>query len=173
MTNGLKSKLTRNFKRILIIGVVILIGIQFIPMDRSNPSVVMEPNWDSPATRALAKRACFDCHSNLTNWPWYAYVAPVSWLVVDHVHEARAELNMTDWKPGDGKDAAKEVRKGKMPLKQYLWLHSEARLTEAEKQAFIAGLVATFGEEGEDQREKDPEHKPTEPRQEKTKDDHR
>ncbi len=128
---------------------VILILIQFIPVNRTNPAVVREPIWDSPETRALAVRACFDCHSNETKWPGYAYFAPVSWLIINDVDEGRKHFNMSDWKPGDGDEAAAEVRKGNMPMWRYTLMHSEAKLTDAEKQKFIAGLIATFGEEKE------------------------
>lgn len=133
----------------VMIILLILILIQFIPVDRTNPPVVREPNWDSPKTRAYAVRACFDCHSNETKWPAYSYVAPVSWLVADDVKEGRKEFNMSDWKPGKGDEAAKEVRKGDMPMWQYTLMHSEANLTNAEKNEFIAGLIATFGEKKE------------------------
>ncbi len=131
----------------LLIIVILFVLIQFIPVDRTNPPVVKEPNWDSPKTRAYAVRACFDCHSNETKWPAYSYVAPVSWFVADDVEEGRKHFNMSDWKPGKGDEAAKEVRKGAMPMWQYTLMHSEARLTDAEKKEFIAGLIATFGEE--------------------------
>ena len=133
----------------IMIILLILILIQFIPVDRTNPPVVREPNWDSPKTRAYAVRACFDCHSNETKWPAYSYVAPVSWLVADDVKEGRKDFNMSDWKPGKGDEAAKEVRKGDMPMWQYTLMHSEANLTNAEKNDFIAGLIATFGEKKE------------------------
>ena len=69
-----------------------LVAIQFVPYGRPtpNPAVRREPNWDSPRTRELAVRACFDCHSNQTQYPWYSYVAPISWLVNNDIHEARA-----------------------------------------------------------------------------------
>lgn len=133
----------------LLIIVLLLIIIQFIPVDRTNPPVVREPNWDSPQTRAYAVRACFDCHSNETKWPAYSYIAPISWLVADDVMEGRKDFNMSDWKPGKGDEAAKEVRKGDMPMWQYTLMHSEAKLTDAEKKEFIAGLIATFGEKKE------------------------
>ena len=75
------------FKKIILIVVIVAVGgfllIQLVPFgrDHTNPPVVQEPKWDSPATRELAKRACFDCHSNETVWPWYSNIAPVSWLV--------------------------------------------------------------------------------------------
>ncbi|HEY6907466.1 MAG TPA: heme-binding domain-containing protein [Ignavibacteriaceae bacterium] len=133
----------------LLIIVLLLIIIQFIPVDRTNPPVVREPNWDSPQTRAYAVRACFDCHSNETKWPAYSYIAPISWLVADDVMEGRKDFNMSDWKPDKGDEAAKEVRKGDMPMWQYTLMHSEAKLTDAEKKEFIAGLIATFGEKKE------------------------
>ena len=124
---------------------LIFLAIQLIPVDRSNPPIVREPKWDSTQTRAYAKRACFDCHSNETQWPWYAYLAPLSWRVAGHVQNARAKLNMSDWFPGDGDEAARLVAGDKMPLWDYQLLHSAARLTDTDKTAFISGLKATFG----------------------------
>lgn len=129
------------------IAVIALLLAQALPiMQPSNPPLVKEPVWDRPETRALAKRACFDCHSNETVWPWYAKVAPMSWLVVYDVRSGRAEFNFSDWYDGDkpGRKAAEEIREGGMPLPQYLLMHPEARLTPAEKEALQAGLIATM-----------------------------
>ncbi len=139
-------------KNILLALFIIFILIQLFPVDRTNPPVVKEPNWDSPKTRAYAVRACFDCHSNETKWPAYSYIAPVSWLVAGDVNEGREHFNMSDWKPGKGDESAKEVREGNMPLWQYTLMHSEAKLNAAEKKEFTAGLIATFGEKKEDNR---------------------
>jgi cytochrome c551/c552 len=144
-----KSGKGKVLKYSIIIIVLVFVAIQFIPVKRTNPPVVKEPNWDSPKTRALAVRACFDCHSNETKWPAYAYVAPISWFVLSDVNGGRKHFNMTDWKPGKGDEAAKEVREGDMPMWQYTMMHSQARLTDAEKQEFIKGLIATFGEKKE------------------------
>ena len=64
----------------------------FVPYGRDhvNPPVGAEPSWDSPETRALARQACFDCHSNETEWPAYSTVAPVSWLIQHDVSEGAA-----------------------------------------------------------------------------------
>src|SRR4029079_12911931 len=64
--------------KILVLGLVVFFLIQLVPYGRAhdNPVTVQEPKWDSPTTRALAQRGCFDCHSNLTAWPWYTSVAP-------------------------------------------------------------------------------------------------
>jgi len=146
MNRGLLLKVVGG---IVGLGVLVFIAIQFVPVERTNPPIVSQPKWDSPQTEAIARRACFDCHSNETKWPWYAYVAPISWNVADHVKEGREEFNMSDWQPGDGDEAAEEVEKGGMPLSQYLLMHPEARLTPEEQKQFIAGLKATFGGEEE------------------------
>lgn len=145
-----RSHGSRKMLKYILLGLVaVFIVIQFIPVDRTNPPIVKEPDWNSSKTRAYAVRACFDCHSNETKWPAYSYVAPVSWLVADDVKEGREHFNMSDWKPGKGDEAAEEVRKGDMPLWQYTMMHSEAKFTDAEKKEFIAGLIATFGEKKE------------------------
>ena len=130
--------------------VVVLFGlIQLVPYGRehSNPPVIAEPAWDSPATRALAKRACFDCHSNETTWPWYSHVAPISWFLQSHVEEGRQRLNFSEWnKPyRAATKASREVKNGGMPLSSYLLMHSEARLGDAEKAELARGLDASLG----------------------------
>src|SRR5690242_16317240 len=82
-----------------VVGLGLLVVAQLVPYghDHTNPRTVAEPAWDSPATRALADRACFDCHSNQTRWPWYSHVAPTSWLVQHHVDEGREVLNFSTW----------------------------------------------------------------------------
>ena len=124
--------------------------IQLLPYGRnhSNPPVIAEPRWDFPRTRDLAARACFDCHSNETRWPWYSHVAPVSWLVQRDVDQARRELNFSHWdrRQKRARKAAEEVEDGEMPLAGYLLGHPEARLSEAEKADLVRGLRATFGD---------------------------
>ena len=138
--------------RVALVLVVLLVLIQFVPYGRSheNPPVTGEPAWDSPRTRELAKRACFDCHSNETVWPWYASVAPLSWLVQQDVDEGREHLNFSqfDRGPGHADDAAEELAKGEMPPSAYVLAHAEAKLDDAEKAALIAGFKATFGDGG-------------------------
>jgi hypothetical protein len=133
---------------LFLVGVVLLLAIQLIPYghDHTNPKVVREPPWDSPATRATAVIACFDCHSNQTVWPWYSNIAPASWLIQRDVDEGRNHLNFSDWVAGQGHASAGKVSSGQMPPFQYLLAHPEARLSEADKAAFIEGLIATFGD---------------------------
>jgi mono/diheme cytochrome c family protein len=129
------------------------VGIQLVPYgrDHTNPPVRQEPAWDSPRTRELAQRACFDCHSNETTWPAYASVAPFSWIVQDHVDEGRALLNFSEFdRPQEeAEEAAEVVAEGEMPLWDYALMHPSAKLTDAETQDLIAGLRATLGGEGE------------------------
>ena len=126
--------------------VVIILGIQLVPVERTNPPVVRDVAWDSPDTRALAERACFDCHSNETKWPYYAYIAPISWRVAQHVSMGRQHLNFSDWtQPNEDLDEVIEVMEdGEMPLSDYLRMHSEARLSPEETEALIAGFKRTF-----------------------------
>jgi hypothetical protein len=124
-------------------------AIQLVPYgrDHENPSVRKEPAWDAPRTRELAARACFDCHSHETRWPWYTHVAPMSWFVAHHVDEGREHLNFSTWdRPSkDADECAEAVREGWMPLESYLWAHPEARLSEAEKAELVAGFTRMFG----------------------------
>lgn len=131
---------------ISLVGVFLLIQLVPYGRDHTNPSHKVEPRWDKPATRALAKRACYDCHSNETVWPWYSHVAPVSWLVMSDVVNGRHEMNFSEWdKPQDEADhAAKMVNRGKMPLKKYLLMHPLARLTQAERDSLASGLTMTI-----------------------------
>jgi hypothetical protein len=126
--------------------------IQLVPYgrDHDNPPVVAEPSWDSAQTRELNIRACYDCHSNETVWPWYSNVAPVSWLVQRDVDEGREELNYSQWNGAqEGEESAATVREGSMPPRSYLLTHHDARLTDAELAALENGLAATFGDESE------------------------
>jgi Haem-binding domain len=133
-------------KRVGITLLLVLVGLQFVPLDRTNPPVTQEVKWDSAATRTLAQRACFDCHSNETVWPWYAYVAPLSMRVVSHTNEGRDRLNFSAWdQPNeDFEEIEKVINQGQMPLWDYLLMHPEAELTADEKQILVDGLNATL-----------------------------
>lgn len=138
-------KIHRWVKRTLIGAGVLALAIQFVPVSRTNPPIVKELNWDSPKTKAIAQRACFDCHSNESKWPWYAYVAPMSWLIANDVKEARERFNFSEISSEDRVGIlAKRINNGEMPLPKYLALHSEARLSETEKKEYIAGLRRSF-----------------------------
>lgn len=124
--------------------------IQLVPYGRehANPPRVAEPAWDDPRTRALAVRACYDCHSNATAWPWYTNVAPLSWLAQRDVDEGRATLNFSDMSatPRGARESGEQVQEGEMPPLQYVLLHPSARLSRGDQQALLRGLTATFGQ---------------------------
>jgi len=134
----------------IVAGVILLVAIQFIPYgkEHSNPPVVAEPPWDQPETREMFVRACADCHSNETNWPWYSNFAPGSWMVTLDVNEGREHFNVSEWDPQNnmGGWIAKQVEIGEMPPAKYLLPHPEARLTDEEKTNFIKGLQNTFAD---------------------------
>lgn len=140
----------RRFLRAFVLTLAIgLIAIQLLPYgrDHQNPPVLAEPGWNSDATRSLAVTTCFDCHSNQTEWPWYSWVAPVSWLVQADVDEGRDELNFSEVGSGhqESDDVAESVEEGEMPPFSYLLTHPDARLSAADRASLIQGLRATFG----------------------------
>ena len=157
--------MTRQRPLLLIFSILILVlgAAQLVPYGRfhTNPPDGAVATFDSPRTRALAERACFDCHSNHTKWPWYASLAPVSWRIQHHVDEGREKLNFTAFDAGSedmteaAGEASKTITKGEMPPSDYLLMHPEARLTASEKTALAQGLGVSFaayaeaGEKGE------------------------
>jgi heme-binding protein len=128
---------------------VILLVIQLVPYGRShvNPPIVSEPAWDSPGTRELAKQACFDCHSNETQWPVYTSVAPVSWLIQRDVDEGRAVLNFSEWQrpQKEATESAKAIQEGEMPPAIYRLMHGRARLSSTDLNQLARGLTKTLG----------------------------
>jgi mono/diheme cytochrome c family protein len=143
-------------RRALFVLFILFAVLQAIPYGRrhTNPPIAGEPPWDSPRTRRLFFKACGDCHSNETRWPWYAWLAPASWLVQHDVEEGREKFNVSEWgTPGrkqEAKEAAEELEEGEMPPPAYLFLHPSARLDPEEKARLLEGLEATFGREEED-----------------------
>ena len=137
------SRRRRLALRIGLTATAVFVLLQFKQPERSNPPVVSEIDAPPEIARIL-ERACYDCHSNRTTWPWYANVAPVSWWVADHVEEGRGDLNFTDWPVFDFeaiehglRDIDQQVSSGEMPLPAYLWLHPEARLSDADRDRLL------------------------------------
>ncbi len=115
--------------------VVAIVAIQLVPVDRASPPV--ETEFPAPENvRAVLRRACYDCHSNESVWPWYSRVAPVSWLVARDVREGRKELNFSTWnlyaekrRARKAKEIQEQVAKGEMPPWFYVAMHREAALS--------------------------------------------
>lgn len=128
----------RRYKIVLAVAGV-LIGAQAFQCDRTNPTVTGDLHADADVD-AVLRRACYDCHSNETRWPWYSRVAPISWLVHRDVFEGRRHLNFSEWDkvPADKLEKRKsgcwrEVNSGDMPLWFYLPMHPAAKLGDADK----------------------------------------
>ncbi len=135
------------------IGLVVAAGLflvaQVIPYgrDHHDPPVTRSIVWDSPRTEQLARGACNDCHSNLTTWPWYSNIAPMSWLVQADVDGGRKVLDFSEWDRPQEADAAEiveAVQGGGMPPFQYKPLHPGGRLSSAERQELVSGLQKTL-----------------------------
>jgi len=137
-------------KKAVLVLIVLLIVIQFIRPTR-NQSAAVSPNdisrhyTVSDTVSRILQRACNDCHSNNTRYPWYTNIQPVGWWMQYHVNDGKEELNFSEFgaytlKRQDHKmkEVADQVEKGEMPLGSYLWIHKDARLTAQEKQLLIS-----------------------------------
>ena len=130
----------------LLAASALFVLLQLVPYGwwHENPPVRADAPWPDAESAALARDACYSCHSNETDWPLYSYVAPMSWLVRADVESGRDELNFSDWdEDGDRADKAVEaVADGEMPPRRYTLLHPEARLSDEEVAQLIAALDA-------------------------------
>ena len=132
-------------KIILIIiaaGLAAALAIQLIPYGRTheNPPATNPVQWTDPQAEEIARRACYNCHSNESDWPWYAYVAPASWLVQRDVDEGRSAMNFSTSHRIEADEIAEVLEGGEMPPAQYLLLHPEARLSQEEKDTLVNGV---------------------------------
>jgi len=137
----------------LVVAIAAFAAIQLVPYGRShdNPPVVADAPWPDAASRELARGACYDCHSNETEWPWYSSIAPMSWLVQRDVDDGREALNFSRWEaergPHDAGAAAEVVAEGGMPPRQYQFVPPAARLSDAERDRLVAALAQMAGED--------------------------
>jgi hypothetical protein len=130
--------------------------IQLVPYGwrHPNPPVTADAPWPSTQARRVAVAACYDCHSNETDWPWYSYIAPTSWLVRKDVEDGRDELNFSTWDEddNDADDAIETIEDASMPPRQYKLLHPDARLTADERALLIEALRVMEGERDDAER---------------------
>ncbi len=134
------------WKKILIVIVIVLIVIQFIRPAKNQSTEVLATDianvYGVPAdVNVILKKACNDCHSNNTVYPWYDNIQPVAWWLNNHIEEGKRHLNFSDF--GSSRiafqnhrmdDCLEQIKKGEMPLDSYLWIHKDAILSDAEKQ---------------------------------------
>ena len=147
-------------KKIIFVLIAVFVGIQFVPVSRTNPPVTSEVPA-SPEVRQILQRACYNCHSNETAWPWYSHVAPVSWLVTRDVHDGRKHVNLSEWDrltPEYQKitihEMMEEIEEGEMPLWFYVPLHPEAKLNDSD----MATLEAWAKSQGADEASEEDSH---------------
>ncbi|MCH7869078.1 MAG: heme-binding domain-containing protein [Myxococcales bacterium] len=143
--------MSSNEKRWKWLGAIagLVVALQLVPIERDNPPVEFDLPAP-PAVKSIMKQSCYDCHSHETTWPWYGYVAPVSWYLAYTIAEARSEFNVSTWKtyrPDKRRrllrDALEEIEKEAMPPWEYLLLHGEARLSEQEHEILRDWITAT------------------------------
>jgi cytochrome c551/c552 len=127
--------------------IAVFVGVQLVPVARVNPPERGQPAAPS-SVQTLLQRACYDCHSNETRWPWYSHVAPLSFLIVRDVTEGRKELNFSIWnqyeerrKTRKLKEIAEQIEKGKMPQWYYVSLHPNAKLSAADRALIIKWAI--------------------------------
>ncbi len=137
----LKDNKMKKFLKISIVLLVLFAVIQVFRIDKTNPEIIKEQQFhvieNTPdEVLTIMRNACFDCHSNETKYPWYTNIAPVSWIIKNHINEGRAELNFSEWGTySEGKrthkldECIEEVSEGEMPIKGYIVYHNEALLT--------------------------------------------
>ena len=144
--------MTRRSKTIVGVAAGVLVLIQVYPIPRKNPPITRDVAAPAPV-EAILQRSCYDCHSNATQWPWYAHVAPVSWLVVRDVDRGRNRLNFSTWdKYSDDPETVirkyrnidRELESRTMPLWYYLANHPEARLSDADRAALEAWVTKSI-----------------------------
>lgn len=140
----------RIVRRILWGLAALLIVLQFFQIDKTNPETDPSKDFftlvgDAPEDVAyLVKTVCYDCHSHETKYPWYTYIAPINWWIKDHINHGREKLNFSTFGDYPARRAAhkleecyEEIENGKMPLKSYTWMHTEARLTPQQETLLI------------------------------------
>ena len=149
----------RALKAAVIFAAALIGGLQLFQIDKTNPAVdpsrTLEASVGVPADITLIfGRACNDCHSNTTRYPWYSYVQPAGWFLKSHIEEGRQHLNFSTFADYDARRRAKkleeiceQVTSGEMPLPSYLLMHRDAILSESEKQALCDWTNSVLGQE--------------------------
>jgi hypothetical protein len=145
----------RIVKKILLALVVVFIIIQFIqPAQNKSEQVLptdLTKTFHVPENvHAMLLSACYDCHSNNTNYPWYSKIQPFGWMLANHISKGKAEVNFSDFgiyskrrQVSKMNGIANSVKEGSMPLSSYTMMHKEARLSQDEKALLIDWAIKT------------------------------
>ena len=135
----MKRPVKRGFFLSAAVLAALFLLIQWVPIKRTNPPI--EADLVAPEqVKNILQRACYDCHSHETRWPWYSRVAPISWWLASHVTAGRADLNFSQWPLFDLetrglflRDIEKQLVDGTMPLRSYTVGHPDARLSKEDR----------------------------------------
>ena len=138
----------------IVVGAVVFVLLQLLPFGRIDARpTTQEAPWPSAEARELAVAACYDCHSNEPTLEWFDRIAPGSWIVAGHVRRGREELNFSEWdreQHRDAEDGADTIADGEMPLREYVLLHPEARLSDDERRTLVDALLRLEGARRDD-----------------------
>ena len=136
-------------KKIAVALLLILIAMQFYRPEKNtaqgNHTAIFLTETNPPKeVKLILKNSCYDCHSNKTRYPWYNNIAPISYWLANHIKHGKEELNFSEWEGYSNKkkdhkleEVVEVIEAGEMPLKEYTWTHSDAKLTENQKQLII------------------------------------
>lgn len=141
-------------KKILVVLLIALIVIQFFH-PKKNKAEGQQPNYIgnvftvSDDVKSILAKACNDCHSNNTRYPWYTKVQPFDWFITNHVKEGKSEINFDEFSHKSLRyqyhkmeEITEQIKEGKMPIKSYTWLHKDAILTDVEKSKLLDWAAA-------------------------------
>ena len=137
-------------KKIAVFLLVVLVVMQFFGPDKNEGELstlvafVAETN-PPEEVHTIMKNTCFDCHSNVTKYPWYNNITPVNYWLEEHIKDGKKHLNFSDWSSYSLKkkehkmdELHEEVAEGEMPLNSYQWTHADANLTQDQINAVVA-----------------------------------
>ncbi|MGB5498486.1 MAG: heme-binding domain-containing protein [Maribacter sp.] len=139
-------KIIKKMAKVLLL---VLIAMQFYRPEKNttqgNHTAIFITETNPPEdVKFILKNTCYDCHSNNTRYPWYNNIAPVSYWLADHIKQGKGELNFSAWEGYSSKkkshkleEVLEVIEESEMPLNEYTWTHTEAKLTDAQKQAII------------------------------------
>ena len=149
------NKPMKILKKIALFMLVVLFAIQFIRPEKNasetpNTAVFEQETNPPEAVMSILRSSCYDCHSANTKYPWYNNIAPVSFWIADHIEHGKGHLDFSNWTSYDAKkkdhkleEVIETIEAEEMPLREYTWTHSEARLTDAQREAVIEWAEST------------------------------
>lgn len=151
-----------NPKKTALIIAIVLLAIQSLRIDKTNMPIdttkdFISLNIPSSQVTNTLKIACYDCHSNQANYPWYTNIAPVSWWIKHHINEGREHLNFSEWgtysikrKNHKLEECIEMVEENEMPMASYTWMHKEAKLSDAQKLELVTFFKSLMGSQIEE-----------------------